>query len=62
VNLRVTEQSIDTGTAAGKAFLDMLDVFAEFETRLRKERLLEGITKAKKASTKGASKGWIPRR
>src|SRR5712671_7521391 len=30
--LKATEQPIDTGTAAGKAFLDMLGVFAEFET------------------------------
>lgn len=46
-HLRATEQPIDTGTAAGKAFLDMLGVFAEFETNLRKERQLEGIAKAK---------------
>jgi DNA invertase Pin-like site-specific DNA recombinase len=45
--LRATEQPIDTGTAAGKAFLDMLGVFAEFETNLRRERQLEGIAKAK---------------
>ena len=31
----------------GKAFLDMLGVFAEFETNLRRERQMEGITKAK---------------
>ena len=43
VALRATEQPIDTGTAAGKCFLDMLGVFAEFETNLRKERQLEGI-------------------
>ena len=49
VALRVTEQPIDTGTAAGKTFLDMLGVFAEFETNLRKERQLEGIAKAKAA-------------
>ena len=47
--LKATEQPIDTGTAAGKAFLDMLGVFAEFETNLRKERQLEGIAKAKQA-------------
>lgn len=47
--LRATEQPIDTGTAAGKAFLDMLGVFAEFETNLRRERQLEGIAKAKAA-------------
>ena len=33
--LKATEQPIDTGTAAGKCFLDMLGVFAEFETNLR---------------------------
>jgi hypothetical protein len=38
--LRATEQPIDTSTAAGKCFLDMLGVFAEFETNLRRfERL-----------------------
>jgi DNA invertase Pin-like site-specific DNA recombinase len=31
--------------AAPKPFLDMLGVFAEFETNLRKERQLEGIAK-----------------
>ncbi|MGD0635192.1 MAG: recombinase family protein [Beijerinckiaceae bacterium] len=45
--LRATEQPIDTSTAAGKAFLGMLGVFAEFETNIRKERQLEGIAKAK---------------
>jgi hypothetical protein len=43
IALKATEQPIDTGTAAGKAFLDMLAVFAEFETNLRRERQLEGI-------------------
>jgi DNA invertase Pin-like site-specific DNA recombinase len=47
VTLRTTEQPIDTGTASGKAFLDMLGVFAEFETNLRKERQVEGIAAAK---------------
>jgi hypothetical protein len=37
------DATIDTSTAAGKCFLDMLGVFAEFETNLRKERQLEGI-------------------
>jgi DNA invertase Pin-like site-specific DNA recombinase len=45
--LRAADQPIDTSTAAGKAFLDMLGVFAEFETNLRRERQLEGIAKAK---------------
>ncbi|WP_373413676.1 recombinase family protein [Ensifer aridi] len=47
VHLKATEQPIDTGSAAGKAFLQMLGVFAEFETNLRRERQLEGIAKAK---------------
>jgi len=37
VALKATEQPVDTSTAAGKAFLDMLGVFAEFETNLRRE-------------------------
>jgi DNA invertase Pin-like site-specific DNA recombinase len=36
--LQATEQPINTATAAGKAFIDMLGVFAEFETNLRRER------------------------
>jgi len=53
-SLKAAEQPIDTGTAAGKAFLDMLGVFAEFETNLRRERQLEGIAAAK---AKGVYKG-----
>ncbi|EAU6194956.1 hypothetical protein YY36_004796 [Salmonella enterica subsp. diarizonae] len=30
ITLRATEQPVDTRSAAGKAFLDMLGVFAEF--------------------------------
>lgn len=41
------EQPVDTSTAAGKAFFDMLGVFAEFETNLRRERQAEGIALAK---------------
>ena len=47
VTLKATEQPIDTSSAAGKAFLDMLGVFAEFETNLRRERQMEGIADAK---------------
>jgi DNA invertase Pin-like site-specific DNA recombinase len=47
VALKATEQPIDTHSAAGKAFLDMLGVFAEFEINLRRERQLEGIAAAK---------------
>jgi len=47
--LRCTEQSVDTSSPASKAFLQVLGVFAEFETNLRKERQAEGIARAKKA-------------
>jgi DNA invertase Pin-like site-specific DNA recombinase len=57
VELKATEQPIDTSTPAGKAFFDMLGVFAEFETNLRKERQMEGIAKAKAA---GKYKGAKP--
>src|SRR4051794_29291081 len=59
VTLKATEQPIDTGTAAGKAFLDMLGVFAEFETNLRKERQLEGIAAAKAAGVYTGRKATI---
>jgi DNA invertase Pin-like site-specific DNA recombinase len=52
-----TEQPIDTSTPAGKAFLDLLGTFAEFENSLRRERQMEGIAKAKAA---GAYKGRKP--
>ena len=44
----------DTSSAAGKAFLSMLGVFAEFETNLRRERQMEGIQAAK---ARGVYKG-----
>ncbi len=47
IALKATEQPIDTSSAAGKAFFDMLGVFAEFETNLRRERQAEGIASAK---------------
>lgn len=58
VTLKATEQPIDTSSAAGKAFLDMLGVFAEFETNLRKERQMEGIAAAK---GRGVYKGRKPK-
>lgn len=55
--LEATEQPVDTSTAAGKAFFDMLGVFAEFETNLRRERQSEGIEAAK---ARGVYKGRKP--
>ncbi|MCP5209306.1 MAG: recombinase family protein [Hahellaceae bacterium] len=47
-SLEIMDKAIDTSKASDNAFLQMLGVFAEFETNLRKERQLEGIQKAKK--------------
>ena len=57
-DLKATEQPIDTRSAAGKAFLDMLGVFSEFETNLRRERQIEGIKRAKE---RGVYKGRPPK-
>ena len=57
INISATEQPIDTKTSVGKCFLDMLSVFSEFETNLRRERQMEGIEKAKE---KGVYKGRKP--
>lgn len=58
-SLVCTEQPIDTSTAAGKCFLDMLGVFAEFETNLRRERQREGIDRAKAAGVYRGRKAEI---
>lgn len=57
-HLAATEQPVDTSTAAGKAFFDMLGVFAEFETNLRRERQAEGIAAAKR---RGVYRGRTPK-
>lgn len=52
VELRILDQSIDTSNPAGRAMLQMLGVFAEFETAIRAERQMDGIAKAKAKGTK----------
>ena len=52
VTFAATEQSIDTKTPEGKCFLNMLSVFSEFETSIRKERQMDGI-RANKDKFKG---------
>ncbi len=58
VSLRVLDQAIDSGTPAGRALLQMLAVFAEFETAIRMERQMDGIAKAK---AKGVRFGRRPK-
>jgi len=57
-HLAATEQPVDMSTAAGKAFFDMLGVFAECGTNLRRERQAEGIAAAKR---RGVYRGRIPK-
>ena len=48
VELRVVDQSIDTADATGRLLFNMLGAIAQFETEIRAERQLDGITKARK--------------
>ena len=50
VRVKATEQSFDTGDIYGEMTMNLLAVFADFETKLRKERQMEGISKAKERS------------
>ncbi len=56
-HLYAIEQPVDTSTATGKAFFDMLGVFAEFENNLCCERQVDCIAAAK---NKGIYKGRPP--
>lgn len=46
VDLVVLEQAIDTSTAEGRLFFNMLGAISQFETELRKARQREGIDAA----------------
>jgi DNA invertase Pin-like site-specific DNA recombinase len=56
VALNSIHQSIDTSSAAGRAFIGMLSVFAEFENSIRNERQMEGIARAR---AQGSYKGRV---
>lgn len=59
--LEILDQRIDTSVASGKAFIQMLGVFAEFENNLRRERQMAGIAKAKTAGKyRGRGKSHDP--
>jgi DNA invertase Pin-like site-specific DNA recombinase len=60
-HLKVIEQSVDTSTAAGRAFYGMLAVFAAFETDVRRERQLEGIAMAKRQGVYRGGKARLDR-
>ena len=46
-HLRLLTESIDTGTAAGRAFLQLLGVIAEFERNITLERTRAGLARAR---------------
>lgn len=58
ITLKVLDQGIDTNTDMGKMFFSFLAMFAELENKLRKERQLAGIEKAKE---RGVYKGRKPK-
>lgn len=60
-SLKVLEQPVDTTSASGKLFFDILGAFAEFETALRAERQREGIAAAKKRGVYKGGKARIDR-
>ncbi|WP_425471768.1 recombinase family protein [Rubellimicrobium rubrum] len=59
VMLKATEQLVDTSTVVGRAFSDMLGVFAEFEINLRRAQQMEGIAAAKRRGTYSGRKPRI---
>ena len=47
VGLYLHQQQVDTSTAAGRAFLQMAGVFAEFEREIIRERVHAGLARAR---------------
>jgi DNA invertase Pin-like site-specific DNA recombinase len=56
VDLVVLEQGIDTSTAAGRMFVQILGAIAEFEHALMSERTLDGLTAARARGRAGGQK------
>lgn len=52
VGIYLHQQQVDTATAAGRAFLQMAGVFAEFEREIIRERIHAGLARARKKGTK----------
>jgi DNA invertase Pin-like site-specific DNA recombinase len=47
-DLYVHKQAIDTNTSSGKMLFQMLGVFAEFERKIMRERIIAGQQRARK--------------
>ena len=52
VALKVTDQNIDTTDATGRLLFNILGAIGQFETEIRAERQMDGISKAKKDGVK----------
>src|SRR3954453_372397 len=52
VDLFLHQQGLDTSTTAGKAMLQTLGVFAEFERGIIRERVNAGLARARAKGTK----------
>ncbi len=52
VALQVIDQNINTSDATGRLLFNMLGAIAQFETEIRAERQMDGITKAKQRGIK----------
>ena len=51
-DLYLHQQALDTSTPSGRAFFQMLGVFAEFERAMIQERVKAGLARAKERGTK----------
>ena len=56
VKFRSLTESIDTSTAAGRMFLNLVGTFAEYERELNRERTMTGLASAKARGRKGGRK------
>src|SRR5476649_1229472 len=49
VDLYLHQQSLDTSTPSGRAMFQMLGVFSEFERSMIRERVMAGLSRAKRS-------------
>jgi DNA invertase Pin-like site-specific DNA recombinase len=61
VDLYLHQQGFDTTTPAGKGMFQMMGVFAEFERSMIRERVLAGLSRARKHGTKTGNAIGRPR-
>ena len=61
VGIYLHQQQVDTSTAAGRAFLQMAGVFAEFERSIIVERINAGLARARVQGKKLGRPGVKPR-